>query len=61
MNCPCEMVQLAETAADLVRNADDPSRTIIGLKNHGLAITGRDLNDIFERMEGWLTAQVPMS
>ncbi|MDQ0217841.1 ribulose-5-phosphate 4-epimerase/fuculose-1-phosphate aldolase [Peribacillus cavernae] len=60
-NYPCGTLQLAETVADLVRNADNPSRTIIGLKNHGLTITGRDLNDIFERIEGRVIAQVPMS
>ncbi|PLR77121.1 ribulose phosphate epimerase [Bacillus sp. V3-13] len=60
MNYPCGTIQLAETVADLVRNADDPSRTIIGLRNHGLTITGRDLSDIFERIEGKVIPQVPM-
>ncbi len=61
INYPCGTIQLAETVADLVRNADDPSRAIIGLKNHGLTITGRDLSDIFERIEGQVLSQVPMA
>ncbi|MDQ0178426.1 class II aldolase/adducin family protein [Bacillus chungangensis] len=60
INYPCGTIQLAETVADLVRNAPDPSRAIIGLKNHGLTITGRDLDDIFDRIEGQVISQVPM-
>ncbi|MDQ0860006.1 class II aldolase/adducin family protein [Bacillus sp. V2I10] len=59
INYPCGTIQLAETVAALVRNANDPSRAIIGLKNHGLTITGRDLGDIFERIEGQVMSQVP--
>jgi ribulose-5-phosphate 4-epimerase/fuculose-1-phosphate aldolase len=59
INYPCGTIQLAETVADLVRNADDPSRAIIGLKNHGLTITGRDLDDIFDRIDGQVMSQVP--
>ncbi|WP_242281024.1 class II aldolase/adducin family protein [Bacillus cereus group sp. BfR-BA-01347] len=61
INYPCGTIQLAETVANLVRNANDPSRAIIGLKNHGLTITGRDLDDIFERIEGQIMSQVPMA
>lgn len=61
INFPCGTIQLAETVANLVRNEDDPSRAIIGLKNHGLTITGRDLDDIFERIEGRVISQVPMN
>ena len=61
INYPCGTLQLAETVADLVRKADDPSRAIIGLKNHGLTITGHHLDDIFERIEGRVVSQVPMS
>lgn len=60
INYPCGTIQLAETVAELVRNSSDPSRAVIGLKNHGLTITGRDLDDIFERIEGKLLTQVPM-
>jgi ribulose-5-phosphate 4-epimerase/fuculose-1-phosphate aldolase len=61
VNYPCGTVQLAEAVADLVREADEPARAVIGLKNHGLTITGRDLDDIFERIEGKIIPQVPMS
>ena len=61
VNYPCGTIQLAETVADLVRKADDPARAVIGLKNHGLTITGTDLEDIFERIEGKIIPQVPMS
>ncbi|MEC5423931.1 class II aldolase/adducin family protein [Virgibacillus sp. C22-A2] len=60
INYPCGTIQLAEAVSELVRNADDPSRAVIGLKNHGLTITGHDLDDIFERIEGKVVSQVPM-
>lgn len=61
INYPCGTVQLAEAVADQIRKAKDPSRAVVGLKNHGLTITGRDLDDIFERIEGRILPQVPMS
>ncbi|MBA4601946.1 class II aldolase/adducin family protein [Thermoactinomyces mirandus] len=61
INYPCGTVQLAEAVADLVREAEDPARAVIGLKNHGLTITGRNLEDIFERIDGKIIPQVPMS
>jgi ribulose-5-phosphate 4-epimerase/fuculose-1-phosphate aldolase len=33
----------------------------VGLRNHGLTITGPNLQDIFERIEGRIIRQVPMS
>ncbi|PTX64265.1 ribulose-5-phosphate 4-epimerase/fuculose-1-phosphate aldolase [Melghirimyces profundicolus] len=61
INYPCGTVELAEAVAEQIRKAEDPSRTVVGLKNHGLTITGRDLDDIFERIEGKILPQVPMS
>jgi ribulose-5-phosphate 4-epimerase/fuculose-1-phosphate aldolase len=61
INYPCGTLELAQSVAQLVRQADDPSRAIIGLKNHGLTITGPDLDDIFERIDGKIIPQVPMS
>lgn len=61
INYPCGTVQLAEAVADQIRKAEDPSRAVVGLKNHGLTITGRDLDDIFERIDGRILPQVPMS
>lgn len=61
MNYPCGTLQLAQAVADLVRQADDPARAVIGLKNHGLTITGTSMEDIFERIDGKIIPQVPMS
>ncbi|MBA4494973.1 class II aldolase/adducin family protein [Paenactinomyces guangxiensis] len=61
INYPCGTVQLAEAVAEQIRKAENPSRAVVGLKNHGLTITGRDLDDIFERIEGRIIPQVPMS
>jgi hypothetical protein len=44
-----------------VREAPDPAHAIIGLKNHGLTITGSDLDEIFERVEPHIQRHVPMS
>jgi len=60
-NYPCGTYQLAEAVAEKVREAPDPARAIVGLKNHGLTITGRSVDDILERIEGKLIPQVPMS
>lgn len=58
---PCGTRQLAEAVAELVRAAPDPHRAVIGLRNHGLTITGPTLADILERIEGRILPQVPMS
>lgn len=61
INYPCGTLQLAEAVAEQIRQAEDPSQAVVGLKNHGLTITGHDLDDIFERIEGRIIPQVPMS
>jgi hypothetical protein len=61
INYPCGTRELAISVSQLVREAPDPSRAVVGLKNHGLTITGRSLEDIFERIEGKIIPQVPMS
>lgn len=61
INYPCGTVELAKAVAELVRQSENPARAIIGLKNHGLTITGTDLDDIFERIEGRIIPQVPMT
>ncbi len=60
-NYPCGTYELAAAVAEKVREAPDPSRAVVGLKNHGLTITGRSLEDILERIDGKLLPQVPMS
>lgn len=61
VNYPCGTYELAAEVAELVRQAPDPSRAVIGLKNHGLTITGHSIEEIFERIEGMIVPQVPMS
>ncbi|TVP76365.1 MAG: class II aldolase/adducin family protein [Gemmatimonadales bacterium] len=60
-NYPCGTYELGQAVADIVRTREDPSRAVVGLKNHGLTITGRSLEDIFERVEDRLLQYVPMS
>ena len=47
--------------ADLVRMEPDPGHAVIGLRNHGLTITGESLDEIFARISGKILRQVPMS
>ncbi len=61
INYPCGTFELAQTVAELINLEEEPDRAIIGLKNHGLTITGPDLDEIFERIEGRVMPQVPMS
>ena len=60
-NYPCGTRELGQAVADIVRKADDPSRCVVGLRNHGLTITGHSLDEIFERVEGKILTSVPMS
>jgi ribulose-5-phosphate 4-epimerase/fuculose-1-phosphate aldolase len=61
INFPCGTFELAETVAELVRREPDPAHAVIGLKNHGLTITGESLDEIFDRVESKILRQVPMS
>lgn len=61
VNYPCGTYELAVEVAELVRQAPDPSRAVIGLKNHGLTITGHSIREIFERIEEMIVPQVPMT
>lgn len=61
VNYPCGTIQLATAVAELVRQEPDPAHAVIGLKNHGVTITGESLDEIFERIEGKIIPQVPMS
>jgi len=61
VNYPCGTVQLATAVADLVREAPDPARAVVGLRNHGLTITGHSLDEIFDRVGDDIVPRVPMS
>jgi Class II Aldolase and Adducin N-terminal domain len=58
---PCGTQELALEVADLVRAAPDPGHAVIGLKNHGLTITGESLDEILERVGPRILRRVPMS
>ncbi len=60
-NYPCGTYELGEAVAEIVREAPDPARAVVGLRNHGLTITGASLDEIFERIEGRLQQGVPMT
>ncbi len=59
-NYPCGTIEIATEVAGLVRQSGNPARAIIGLKNHGLTITGTSVWDILRRIEGKIVSQVPM-
>jgi ribulose-5-phosphate 4-epimerase/fuculose-1-phosphate aldolase len=59
-NYPCGTYELAEEVAHLARLQPDPARAVIGLRNHGLTVTGLDLQEIIERIDGRLIPTVPM-
>lgn len=61
INYPCGTIQLASAVAGVVRQSPAPERAVVGLKNHGLTITGPTLADIFDRLERGFIRQVPMS
>lgn len=59
-NHPCGTWELAQEVAAMVRQEPDPSRCAVGLRNHGLTITGHSLAEIFDRIRGRLLVNVPM-
>jgi diaminopimelate decarboxylase/ribulose-5-phosphate 4-epimerase/fuculose-1-phosphate aldolase len=59
-NYPCGTIDLADEVVRLLADQPHPERTVVGLKNHGLTITGPELGDIFDRIRGRLLPQVPM-
>jgi len=48
---PCGTVELGEDTASVIRNAPDPTRVVVCQKNHGIVVTGKDLEDIFNRID----------
>ncbi len=59
-NYPCGTIELAREVVELLKICEHPARTAVGLKNHGLTITGLDLEDIFSRIRGKLQTEVAM-
>jgi ribulose-5-phosphate 4-epimerase/fuculose-1-phosphate aldolase len=58
---PCGTQELALEVAELVRKSPDPGHAVIGLKNHGLTITGESLDEILQRVGHRILRRVPMS
>jgi ribulose-5-phosphate 4-epimerase/fuculose-1-phosphate aldolase len=48
VNYPCGTEELAKAVADLVRAEDDPDNAVVGLRNHGITVTGPSLEEIKE-------------
>ena len=59
-NYPCGTVELAEEVVGIIKQTPNPARAVVGLKNHGLTITGYSLEDIFDRITGRLKTEVEM-
>lgn len=60
INYPCGTIEMGQAMAQLLESQPDPGRTIVGLRNHGITATGPDFDDILERLDGRVRAQVPM-
>jgi ribulose-5-phosphate 4-epimerase/fuculose-1-phosphate aldolase len=59
-NHPCGTIELAEEVVELLKKTENPACSVVGLKNHGLTITGSSLDEIFSRISGKLKTEVPM-
>ena len=59
-NYPCGTIELAKEVLNLIRHTSNPASTAVGLKNHGLTITGKNLEEIFGRITGKLIKEVEM-
>jgi ribulose-5-phosphate 4-epimerase/fuculose-1-phosphate aldolase len=59
-NFPCGTQELAEEVTRLLQHTENPAQTAVGLKNHGLTITGPSLDRIFDNIRGKLLKEVPM-
>lgn len=59
-NYPCGTQELGEEVVALLARTGSPERAVVGLKNHGLTITGPSLEEIFDRIRGRLLPEVPM-
>ncbi|WP_242823774.1 class II aldolase/adducin family protein [Sulfobacillus thermosulfidooxidans] len=59
-NYPCGSKELADEVAKQLAFADDPAHAVIGLKNHGLTITGDSPEEILSRIHDRVVRQVPM-
>jgi len=56
---PCGTVELCDSTMEGLRRTGNPGRTILGLANHGLLITGADLEDCWAQIEARVADMVP--
>ena len=61
VNYPCGTEELAADVAALLAAEPDPTRAIIGLRNHGITATGASLEEILDRIMPRLQVQIPMT
>lgn len=57
---PCGTYELARAVSDVVRASPDPNNAVVGLKNHGLTITGPSLDEILACHGDRLVSDIPM-
>lgn len=56
---PCGTVELCKSTLEGLHLTDNPDRTILGLTNHGILVTGADLEDAWGQIETRLAALEP--
>lgn len=61
VNYPCGTEELAVNVAELLAREPDPAHAAIGLRNHGITVTGESLTEILDRIEPKVLRQIPMS
>jgi Class II Aldolase and Adducin N-terminal domain len=61
VNYPCGTEELARSVAVLVSEAPDPDHAIVGLRNHGITVTGPSLDEILDRIEPNVLREIPMT
>jgi ribulose-5-phosphate 4-epimerase/fuculose-1-phosphate aldolase len=61
VNYPCGTHELATAVSDLLAREPDPAHAVIGLRNHGITVTGESLFEILDRIEPKVLRQVPMT
>ena len=60
VNYPCGTEELAVSVAELLAAEPNPNEAVIGLRNHGITVTGPGLMAILDRIEPKILRQIPM-
>jgi ribulose-5-phosphate 4-epimerase/fuculose-1-phosphate aldolase len=60
VNYPCGTEELAVSVAELLAAEPNPNEAVIGLRNHGITVTGPSLMAILDRIEPKILRQIPM-